>query len=454
MPRQQQLITEFIRTDQVDPSQQLLSKHQKMAGNPFRFLRGSSGLFYADIHAKVLKIPEPLLTEVPLTTVMGDCHVSNFGFFTEDGSYGERVIFAPNDFDDACIGPAAWDLSRFIVSLLLAADYCQGLKKGQFSNPELENLAKLQVVTTKQAEVAALEFTEAYLECCRKVAADPEFRFTTQDDFPKSHILKPFLKKAIKRSAAGGDFLRKSTLAKSIELGQLPLQFKQDANKFSRLDPDRYGQIKDAFAPYVHDEILDIVTRHGAGTGSLNMQRYYLLVGPAAFGSNAELPLCQVVEVKQQRRSAPLFFFPDLSPVNRLNDAHLTVDCQRLMQRRPDSILDEVQFEGAHYLVRSLHHANVDVEPEDVCLHPEDPGLALRQFANACGHALALAHNRADRRSNRFARQMLAVMAEQQHPLLQACQHYAEQQKQDCQLLAAMLKAQETLPASDAKVAG
>jgi uncharacterized protein (DUF2252 family) len=440
MQRQQQLIAEFTRTDQVDPSQQLLSKHQKMALNPFRFLRGSSGLFYADIQSGLLQLPEALMSNVPLTTVMGDCHVSNFGFFTEDGSYGERVIFAPNDFDDACIGPAVWDLSRYIVSLLLAGDYCRGIKNGQYSSEEIDDLASLNAASVAETDAAAQSFCQAYLQCCAEVAADAEFRFSTQDDFPKSHVLKPFLKKAIKRSAAGSDFMKKSTLAKSVDFSQRPLRFKQDANKFSQLTAERYAQIQQAFAPYVHDEILDIVTRHGAGTGSLNMQRFYLLVGPLHVESDADLALCQLVEVKQQRRSAPLFFFPELSPVNRLNDAHLTVDCQRLMQRRPDSVLDEVQFEGAHYLVRSLHHANVDVDPEDICLHPEQPGTALRQFAEACGHALALAHNRADRRSNRFARQIQQVMAEQQQALLQACQQYAEQQKQDCQILAAMLK--------------
>ncbi len=441
MHRQKQLITEFMRTDNIDPSKQLLSKHQKMALNPFRFLRGSSGLFYADIQSGLLKLPEPLLTQVPLTAVMGDCHVSNFGFFTEDGSYGKRVIFGPNDFDDACIGHAVWDISRYIISLLLAADYCRGLKAGQYTNEEIEDLSQLQAATSADTETAALSFCKAYLQCCSEVAADAEFRFSTQDDFPKSHVLKPFLKKAIKRSAAGSDFLRKSTLAKSVDITKRPLQFKQDTHKFSRLDAEFYAQIKLAFAPYVHDEILDIVTRHGAGTGSLNMQRFYLLVGPKLIESEADLALCQVVEVKQQRRSAPLYFFPELSPVNRLNDAHLTVDCQRLMQRRPDSVLDEVQFEGAHYLVRSLHHANVDVDPEHVCLHPVDAGQALTQFANACGHALALAHNRADRRSNRFAQQMLQVMTEQQQRLLQACQQYAEQQKQDWQLLTAILQA-------------
>ncbi|MDZ7871156.1 MAG: DUF2252 family protein [Rheinheimera sp.] len=440
MQRLQQLIAEFNRTDQVDPSQSILSKHQKMALNPFRFLRGSSGLFYADIQSGLLKLPPALLQQVPLTAVMGDCHLSNFGFFTEDGSYGERVIFAPNDFDDACIGPAVWDLSRYIVSLLLATDYCQGLSTGRYQSDDASDLIGVVAASTDDANDAARSFLQSYSDCCAAVAQDAEFRFSTQDDFPKNHVLKPFLKKAIKRSAAGSDFLKKSTLAKSVDISARPLQFKADAGKFSQIDAERYQQLKHTFAPYVHDEILDIVTRHGAGTGSLNMQRYYLLVGPADLDSDADLALCQVVEVKQQRRSAPLFFFPDLSPVNRLNDAHLTVDCQRLMQRRPDSVLDEVQFEGAHYLVRSLHHANVDVDPEDVCLQTQAPGQALSQYAAACGHALALAHNRADRRSARFARQMLETMATSHDALLQACVDYARQQQEDCRLLATLLK--------------
>ncbi len=439
MQRKQQLINEFIRTDQVNPSEQTLAKHQKMALNPFRFLRGSSGLFYADLKSGVLNLPAPLLAKVPLTAVMGDCHVANFGFFTEDGSYGERVIFAPNDFDDACIGHAAWDLSRYLVSLLLAADYCRGLKTGAYVDDEITELATLQAASSEDAIAAAHAFCQAYLACCRQVSADAEFRFTTQDDFPKNHVLKPFLKKAIKRSPVGTDFSKKSTLAKAVDCQQRPLQFKNDAKKFSRLTAAQYQEIQQAFAPYVHDEILDIVTRHGAGTGSLNMQRFYLLVGPKDLSSEQDLVLCQIVEVKQQRRAAPLFFFADLSPVNQLNDAHLTVDCQRLMQRRPDSVLDEVHYAGAHYLVRSLHHANVDVDPEDICLQPENPQLALKQYAEACGHALALAHNRGDRRSNRFANRMLEVLAAEQHALVECCLAYAEQQKLDCRLLAELL---------------
>jgi hypothetical protein len=265
--------------------------------------------------------------------------------------------------------------------------------------------------------------------------------------FAKSHVLHQAQKKAKRRTSQGSQFLTKSTLAKLVDLAARPLQFKQDPVKFVRLSPEQYQQVATSFRPYVNDEILDIVTRQGAGTGSMNLQRYYLLVGPAAVGpagdaSNADLALCHVVEAKQQRRSAPLHFFAELSPVNQLNDAHLTVDCQRLMQRRPDLVLDEHYFAGAHYLVRSLHHANVDLEPTDICLHPTAPGQQLLDYASACAEALALAHSRGDRRSVHFEQAVAATLPEQVPALVQWCQQYAEQMRIDCRLLAGLLAAQ------------
>ncbi len=438
--RKSQLQQEFIRTDGVDPATSPLVKHQKMTQSPFRFLRGSSGLFYADMQQGLLKLPKAL-TDLPLVRVMGDCHLANFGFFTEEGSSGERVIFGPNDFDDACVGHAVWDLSRFAVSLLLAADYCRGLASGQYHGDNPIDFSTLKVATEKDADKAMLAFFQQYHKEMQRISADPERRFNAQDDFPKTHLLKPFLKKAIKRSAAGEQFLTKSTLAKTVDLTARPLQFKNDASKFTRLDAQAYQQVLQNFRPYVDDDIIDIVMRQGAGTGSLNLQRYYLLVGPKLPTTEADFALYYVVEAKQQRRSAPLAFFADLSPVNALNDAHLTVDCQRLMQRRPDLILDDHLFDGGHYLLRSLHHANVDLDPEDICLHPTNPALAMRQYAQACAVALAQAHSRSDRRSCRFEDNMAQALSAHQAELASSCRQYAMQQVADCQLLKQLLPA-------------
>jgi len=119
--------TELERVDGIDPGIDPTSdKHRKMADNPASFLRGSAQLFYTDIAQGTFELPRALVEAPLLTTVMGDCHVSNFGFVTEEGSHGDRVVFCPNDYDDACMGPAVWDLARFLASLMLAAEYCRG----------------------------------------------------------------------------------------------------------------------------------------------------------------------------------------------------------------------------------------------------------------------------------------------------------------------------------------
>ena len=137
--RIQLIRSELLRVDGADPGTQPSQKHRRMAENPFRFLRGSAQLFYADIHQGRLVLPETLGASVPLTTIMGDCHVANFGFVTEQGSPGDRVVFCPNDYDDACIGHAVWDLARYLVSLALTAEYCRGLVQGRYREDGLDD---------------------------------------------------------------------------------------------------------------------------------------------------------------------------------------------------------------------------------------------------------------------------------------------------------------------------
>lgn len=68
------------------------------------------------------------------------------------------MIFAPNDFDDACVGHAVWDWSRYAVSILLAAEYCQGIKQQRYANDNKLELDTLQVVSAKDAVQAVRAF--------------------------------------------------------------------------------------------------------------------------------------------------------------------------------------------------------------------------------------------------------------------------------------------------------
>jgi hypothetical protein len=211
--------------------------------------------------------------------------------------------------------------------------------------------------------------------------------------------------------------------------------FKEDPLKYAYIDDTLYREINEVFSPYVDDSILDIVRRLGAGTGSVNMDRFYLLVGPQDYMGEEDLALCHIVEVKEQRMAAPLAHFENISPINRLNPAHLTVVCQHKMQRKADLVLDEVEWRNSHWLVRSRHHAKVGIAPEDICLSLTNPKDTLMQYAITCGKALALVHSRGDRRSVRFEEAVCENLPDFIDDLLDTSLKYAVQVREDHQVL-------------------
>lgn len=432
--RLDQIAAEVGRPDPDRPS----AKHLRMAASPFRFLRGTAGLFYADLAAGRLTLPAGL-TAVPLTRVQGDCHIANFGCLTEEGAEGDSVVWALNDFDDACAGHAAWDLLRFAVSLHLAGDLCRGIRAGRHAaGPDPAPRGKAP--TRADAGAAVATFLAAYADRCAAMAHDPRQRDDPVHDVPRTHVLARPLKKARRRIVGGRTFASKSTLGKETLAFEGVARFRDRPDRFRRLDPARAAAVADAFRPYVHDAVADVVLRLGAGTGSLDVDRYYLLVGPAD-ATDPDWPrLAAIVEAKQQRPAAPLRHFPDLSPVNRMNPAHLTLDCQRLMQRRADLVLDEVEWEGHHWLVRSRHHARVSMAPE-AFLEAADPAGALADYAAACAWVLAQAHARGDRRSTRFERAIAPAIDRDGDTLADAAAAYADQAITDHALWQASLNA-------------
>ena len=424
------LISEEIkRIDNHAPSRSL-PKHTKMAHSPFVFYRGSAQLFYADIKAGLINFPKEC-DSLPLTSVMGDCHTSNFGFLTEEGSHGDTVIFSPNDFDDACVGKAQWDILRYLVSLQLAQLHCSGIVQGKYFGEDFDTTKP--VVTHQQVISAQHAFIKRYVATCKRVIEDAstlnEAIDYCPDDVPSK--LAKLYKKAKARSAGGEDFTVKSALAKAVSFNGTTLGFKPNNEKFETLSEGEYKTLHEAFAPYMDDSIVDIVKRLNAGTGSVNMARYYFLVGPSKPHSETSFAHCHIVEVKQQRVAAPIYYFPNINPVNGLNAAHLTARCQRRMQRKPDLVLDEVKFENAHYLVRSRHHAKVGIDPHDIAMGKKAINGGFEYFAELCGYSLALAHCRGDRRSTRFAQSASSILSQTESLFLKTANLYAEQVVED-----------------------
>ncbi|WP_120510524.1 DUF2252 family protein [Photobacterium salinisoli] len=439
--RREFLCQQICLIDGVAPNAAMaLNKHQKMAWSPFQFFRGTAQLFYADLAQGMLVLPDLLLAKPGQTFIMGDCHLTNFGFLTEEGSQSDQVIFSPNDFDDACVGYGVWDLARYLTSLALASDFGCGLLEGRYLTDELAIDDDLNAVNKDDIHQACGAFLSAYLKTLQHVIEDNNARYNVLKKFDDDHVLDKYCRKAMKRAAGGKDFLSKSQLAKSTTFESGRLRFADKPLKYQRIETTEYEEAETTFRPYLDDEILDIVIRLDAGTGSNNVGRYYFLVGPNDVRSIDDLPLCHIVEVKQQRQAAPIFAFPDINPVNSLNPAHLTADCQRFMQRQPDLLLDEVIWRDKHWLVRSRHHARLSVKPEDLVLNDKDPCTAFCQYASACGEALALAHSRGDRRSVRFEHFMVESLPGNEDALITACQQYSEQVIEDYKIHCALLE--------------
>ncbi|WP_394767616.1 DUF2252 domain-containing protein [Ferruginibacter sp.] len=94
-----------------DPKKVLL-KYATMKLDAFRFFRGTCHLFYEDLYKK------NALPKSPNVWMCGDLHIENFGSFK--GS-DRLVYFDLNDFDEAILSPAAWEVSRLLCSVVVAA---------------------------------------------------------------------------------------------------------------------------------------------------------------------------------------------------------------------------------------------------------------------------------------------------------------------------------------------
>jgi hypothetical protein len=87
-------------------------KHQRMAENPFPFLRAT---FYRWVQRWSEVCPD--LAAAPMVLSVGDLHIENFGTWRDAEG---RLIWGINDFDEAYAMPYTNDLVRLATSAILA----------------------------------------------------------------------------------------------------------------------------------------------------------------------------------------------------------------------------------------------------------------------------------------------------------------------------------------------
>ncbi|AVQ84168.1 MULTISPECIES: DUF2252 domain-containing protein [unclassified Variovorax] len=299
-----------------DP-ERLAMKYANLRTNPFVFLRGTCHLFYE-------RLPQDALFagKAPAGWVCGDAHLENFGSYKGDN---RLVYFDLNDFDEAALAPVTWDLVRFLSSILVAGD---GL-----------------CATTDDADALCNTALDAYVGALQSGKA----RWVDRDnaggligqllDTLKARTRPAFLDKRTDRKGHG----------RVIRIDGKRALAATDAQR------DRVTKLVGAYAATQDKpgffKVLD-VARRIAGTGSLGVERYIVLVeGKGSPDGNYLLDL---------KEALPSSLVPRLKLAQPAwpSQAHRVVGLQRRMQAVSMAFLQPIAGPGpnaaASYVLRGL----------------------------------------------------------------------------------------------------
>jgi uncharacterized protein (DUF2252 family) len=305
--------------------ERLAMKYQLMRTSPFVFLRGTCHLFYQRLpHGSVLEAAPPVW-------VCGDMHLENFGSYKADN---RLVYFDINDFDEACLAPSLFELIRLLTSVLVGA--------ADLRVSRAEALALCH--TAVDAYAAALSFGKA--------------RWIEEET--SEGMVRDLFDALRKRSRV--DLLNRRTELKGKKRvlrvdGKKALAVSDEAraevtafmNEFARHQADDPGNPNHSNDTENADfyRVID-VARRVAGTGSLGVDRYVMLVeGKGSPDGNFLLDL---------KEALPSSVAPRVKTKQPewASESQRVVAIQRRSQAVSQAFLHAVEFRQRPYVLRSL----------------------------------------------------------------------------------------------------
>jgi uncharacterized protein (DUF2252 family) len=333
--------------------ERLALKYQAMCVSPFSFFRGTAHLFWEDLGARKRALPDS-----PLVWACGDLHLENFGSF--QGNNG-LAYFDLNDFDEAALAPAMWEVSRFVASVYVAA-------------PTL-NLTRAE----------ANELAKMFLDAYRSALSDGKARWIERAT--ATGMVRTLLQRVGRR--------KRATLIDSRTTWKNGMRrIRIDGKHALPATDDQKGEVTrrlDKFAKVQPDpeffRILD-VARRVAGVGSLGLERYVVLVrGNGGRNGNA------ILDVKQEARSCLARFERVRQPAWK-SEPDRVVAIQRRMQAIAPAMLDVIKIGRGGFVLRELQPTTDRLSLKDARDNPRH----LRSAAKAMGHVTAWAQLRSSGR--------------------------------------------------------
>ena len=288
-------------------------KYEAMTENAFRFFRGTCHLFYEDLAAAQ---PLPLS---PLAWICGDLHIENFGSYKGDN---KLVYFDLNDFDEAILAPASYEVVRMVTSIFIAFDAL---------NIDGERALKMAQLF--------LRTYSATLAKGKAISIEPRTAKGIVCDFLNS-AMKGTYKKLLKKRTVS----KKKSIMLSLEDER---HFKLDKKLRAELKAHINEWIKTSSDGPYNYEVIGAVFRL-AGTGSIGVKRYLFLLKSTNTRNKYLL-----LDMKQARSSSVLPYI-HVQQLQWENEAARVISVQQRMQNVSAALLSRTVFRGDSFIIQEL----------------------------------------------------------------------------------------------------
>jgi len=293
-------------------AERLAIKYRLMRQDAFAFLRGTCHLFYQQWQHELAQIKSPP------AWICGDLHLENFGCYKGDN---RLVYFDLNDFDEAVLAPASWELARFLTSILVAAD-------------------SLRLAAQDAQGLCAL-FLDRYASTLVEGKAKWVERNTAEG------MIKDLLDPLKLRS-------RKAFLDSRTELHKSKRCIRVDGKRALTMEDDKHEELLVFLQQFAAQQAepqffqpLDIARRI-AGTGSLGIARYVVLVQGRGSPDHNYL-----LDLKQACPSALSPYLTHPQPAWR-SEAERVMQVQQRVQAIPVAFLKPTVFDHKPFLLKGL----------------------------------------------------------------------------------------------------
>ncbi|PUZ25598.1 DUF2252 domain-containing protein [Chitinophaga parva] len=286
-------------------------KYKLLSLDPFRFFRGTDHLFYEDLAVG------QNWEDKSRIWISGDLHLENFGSYKGDNRV---VYFDINDFDEALMAPPTWEVVRLLTSIYVG---------GQSVNYDVQTAGALCKI-----------YLDAYLQVLnsgKPLVIEKE----TADG-----LLAFFLDQVRQRKTR--DLVRSRTVQRRDGL-----QLLIDDQKVKALPGERRQQLLSFFknwfvqAPGMEKFQVEDVAYRIAGTGSVGLQRYVLLVQEPATGKY------RLLDVKEATPSSVLPYVKLAQPPWP-SEAARVINLQKRLQHVSPAMLHAVHMEQKDFVLKEL----------------------------------------------------------------------------------------------------